>query len=284
MTTGATREKLMLVDRPRILLTVVCAFNGSTVTLKSFKQQLEKTLLRTDNPLHIKTAHTYFYTATTYELFTPIEGQKGVYRISETGSLLCQLAHDSNRYADYQKALQSILLSNRKKGPLFREFLDFVKNTALEKEIFKEFQPPTGKTLIAWGLEAGLICKKGDAIAPIRLRTCPPTLEEFWSELLIVFKRMQRTQTMGIKRLAVRVDELRLRVLSALNLQENLDFERYLEQLMRSKYRDSVDLYGGPSHVLADPNKVLNYNSKVYAYISVKETANVDREETCRSK
>lgn len=229
------------------------------------------------NPIHIKTAHTYFYTATTYGLLAPVEGQKGVYRISETGRLLCDHLTDPSKNEEFKKVLRSLLLSNPKKGQLFKEFLEFVKDSAIEKEIYREFKPPTGKTLIAWAFEAGLITKKGRAVAPIKVGKAHPSEGEFWKEMLSVYEKMHRTDTMGMKRLVVRIDEFRLRVTCALNLESNSDFDNYLSRLMKTYFRDFINLYGAPSHMLQDPNKVFNYRGKIYAYISLKGFDDVER-------
>lgn len=268
----------MLVDRPRLLFEVLCTLRFSTVTLTSFKQQLEKSMKRIE-PIHIKTAHTYFYTATTYGLLVPVGGQKGAYLISETGNLICNLLKDSSKQEEFEKSLSSLLLSNPKKGPLFKKFLEFIKDTALEKDVFKKFQPPTGKTLIAWSLEANLINKKGDVLAPIKKCESQPSEEEFWKEMLSVYKRILKTESKGMKRLAVRIDEFRLRVICALNLQSISGFDLYLSKLMETDYRDLINLYGAPSHLLQDPNKVFNYRGKVYAYISLREIGDVERKQ-----
>lgn len=267
------RETLMLVGHPRILLSTLCYFKESIATLSSFKQHLEKSMKRT-KPIHIKTAHTYFYTATTYKLLLPVEGQKGVYRVSETGKYICGLLDDPSKKEEYRKALRSILLSNPRKGHLFQEFLDFVKNTATEKEIYKRFQTPTGKTLIAWRLEAGLVLKHGKFVAPLKPSKKSPTEKRFWEEMLSVYEKMQQTSMLRIKRLLVGIDELRLRVSCSLNFEETSEFDRYLKKLLETDLKRRITLYGAPSHMLADTEKTFLHNGKIYAYISLKKDEN----------
>ena len=265
--------RLMLVDNPKILFKTLCLMKSDSITLNDFKTTLEVSLKR-KKPIHIKTAHTYFYTATTYDLLIKTKNTKTkpTYRLSSTGLYICKLLNNPNKIVEYKEAIKSIILTNKKKGPLFNTFLNFLKNPKRITDIYEEFEEPTGKTLIAWCLEIGIVVKHGNLIGLAREEPySEPTLDEFWLILKDNYKLMQKTPIFGIKRIYIDLAELRLRVLCELGISDPLYFDKALKELLSSKYQQNITLDGAPPIAYDNDRYSFIFNNKKFLYISMRD-------------
>lgn len=269
---GKRAHTLMLVDNLDLFFRILCQFARQPVSLSIFKKKMEEDL---GHVIYVKTAHTYFYTATTYKMLIPASGDtgRGFYVLSETGRYLCSIRKKPERQAEYRQALESLLLMNPAKGRFFSRFLRFVKEPVTEQDVYKKFGEPTGKTLIAWTKEAGLVRRgRGLVVLAGRQPRKKPTINEFWDELLTTYKRLQMTPVAGARRFFVPISDLRDRVSLGLGLDKPGEFNQYLHEVLASERESSIGLYGAPPHILEELRKskgTFKYRGKNYVYISV---------------
>ena len=233
--------------------------------------------MKRTKPIHIKTAHTYFYTARIYGLLVKANKNKKnwLYRTSSTCNYLCGVYNDENNIEEYQRALKSLLLNNDEKGELYSDFLNFVKRPKKISEIYNKYKTLTGKTLIAWCLEANLIRKKSNIVSYKHEQDIkPPSLEKFWKSLVTSYIDMQDTGMFGVKKIYADLAELKLRISCELGIDEDEDFDRYLKNIIQSKYGTIITLDGGPP-LLYKEQYHFRYKDKNYLYLSIKHPKDV---------
>ena len=260
----------MLVDNPKILFKTLCSINQDFITLSNFKKKLENELGR-EKPIHIKTAHTYFYTATIYGLLIKLEEikTKPTYRLSATAIYICNMLNLKKQY-EYKEAVKTLILTNKKKGELFNQFLNYVSSPKIINDIYNKFEEPTGKTLIAWCLEAGLIVKHDNFIGLARKEPEDmPSIDEFWSALKKIYTLMQKTAFFGVKRIFIDLEEIRLRVLCDLGVSDPNYFDFALNNLLESEFNNYVTLDGAPSLAYDNEKYSFSYKGKNFLYISL---------------
>lgn len=265
----AGKNVLLLISDPKDLFKALTELKNQEITLKLFKEKMEEILKKKISKKH---AESYFYSATIFGFLLP-QSQKGKYRLSATGHLLCSLYNDPTKKAEYQRILSTVLLTNRRKGELFKRFLDFVKDPKSVDEIYNKFGKVTGKSLIIWTIEAGLVFKCKNFIGKARLENFAlPDLDEFWKELKMAYNQMQKTPIFGVKKIFVDIGELRLRVSCKFNFPDLKEFDKYLQALLDTKYGKFIFLHGAPSHILERrENDIFEYKNKSYLYLSIKE-------------
>lgn len=257
----------MLVEDPRDTLKGLCTFADSEVDLASFKLSYEKMIGRGDRPIHIKHAHTHFYTLTLFKLLVP-ETHKGKYRLSLVAKNLCTLLASPNRKDEYQKILSEVLLINESKGKLFEDFLQFVTEKKSKKDIDQRFKPIPARTLIAWSKEAGLIQEYQNFFQAIPRKKTKPTQAQFKDVLIKIYTETQTTEVFGIKRIYVPIGGLRFNVCVELGLKKE-EFDDELKYLLSTEYGTRITLHGAPTNVYEE-EETFNYSGKLYIYLSIK--------------
>jgi hypothetical protein len=251
------KKRLMLVDNPRLLFKTLQIF-------KEFEKNIGK-------EVHIKTAHTYFYTSSIYKIIIKSNKNlpKPAYRLSSIGVYIIDIYNDENKKIEYSNTLKNLLLNNKIKGELFRDFLMYVEKPKKIKEIYEKYLEPTGKTLIAWCLEANLIRRKKYIVGLIKNDiNSNISIDKFWTVLKDIYTDMQMTDFLLIKKIYVDLDEVKLRVTCELGISDGL-FDEFLQKLMASEYSKFITLDGGPSSVYKD-QYTFKYKGKNYLYLSMR--------------
>ena len=257
----------MLVDNPELLFQIICSAGDEPLSLPRFKRAMESVL---GHKIHLKTAHTYFYTATTFELLTPVTERfgRGAYIVSDIAIELCSLKVTD--LEQFRRKLKSLLLSNTRKGELFRRFMEFVREPASDSEIYREFEEPTGKTLIALSQQVGLIRKDGNLVVGVTEQSkAQVTEEQFWDELHHTYSRLRNTGLFHAKRYFIPISELRARVSIKLDLEKPREFDAFLGRILESERGRTVSLYGAPPHIMEKPEETFNYRGRDYVYLSI---------------
>jgi len=209
------KQVLLLIDDVKILLKTLNVLKNRELDLALFKEELEKILRKRVSK---KYAEGYFYSATVFKLLTPLS-KRGTYQLSAIGTLLCSLFDDETKQLEYQKMLSTLLLTNERKGALFRRFLNFIDPPKKVDDIYKKFGEVTGKSLIIWSVEAGLAIRHDPFVGMVKQEviSSQPSLIDFWNELKSAYEQMQATEVFGMKRIFVDIGELRLFVSCKLN-------------------------------------------------------------------
>jgi hypothetical protein len=263
------KKVLLLIGNIKTLFKVLDSFENPSIDFSLFKAKLEETV---NKKVSRKYAEGYFYSATVFGLLVS-EGSRGNYRLSATAELLCSLYDNSQKESEYRMILSNLILANKRKGDLFRQFLGFVEFPRTEAEICKKFGEVTGKSLAAWSIESGLVTEAFGLIGKSKLGPQPkqPTLEEFNAELRSAYLQMQATGIFGMKRIFVPIQELRTRVSCKMGLPTLQTFDEFLGMLLDSELGVDISLQGGPSHALEEKGKDLfNYKSRLYLYLSIR--------------
>lgn len=262
-------EGLMLVEDPRETLRTLCKFNRRIVDWVSYKREYEKLVGRKHKPISKQHADTHFYMLTLFRLFLPLEsGEKGQYKLSPTALALCKFMGSNE--GKYKQILAGILLNNKKKGALFRNFLDFVGVSRTIEKIEKKFKSMPSRTLKKWCKEAGLI----EISDSKRLIWALPqgkrhySIKEFRKKLVQAYNEMMDTGIFGVRRIYVKISELRVDVCYKFNLSFE-EFDGYLKNLLSSPMGKKIRFYGAPTGVF-ESDETFAYNGKSYVYMSIK--------------
>jgi hypothetical protein len=264
------KRVLLLVDDIKILFKTLNALRDKEIIFAIFKDELEKVL---GKKVSKKYAEGYFYSATVFKLLTPLS-QKGTYKLSAPGTLLCSIFDDETKKLEYQKMLSILLLTNERKGELFKRFLNFVDSPKKVDDIYKQFGEVTGKSLIIWSIEAGLVIKHGPFVGKIKQEVISSklSLTDFWNELKSAYEQMQATEVFGMKRIFVDIGELRLFLSCKLNFHDIEQFDEYLRELLeKTDYGKYVFLHGAPPHILEERKDSFRYKNRVYLYLSIED-------------
>lgn len=259
---------LMLVEDPQDTLKALCSFVESEVDWKSFKLSYEKVKGK-EKPITKGHADTHFYTLTIFKFIIPSEIRKNAYQLSLITKKLCALLHDPSKKEEYQKILSELLLTNKSKGKLFEDFLQFVNERKSRKEVNQRFKPIPARTLIAWSKEAGLIQEYQEYVQAIPIKKMTPTHDQFRHALIETYKEMQTSEVFGIERIFVPIGELRFNVCVKLSL-KSTDFDEELKYLLATEYGNKITLHGAPTDVFENVGETFNYMNKLFVYISMK--------------
>ena len=255
----------MLVEDPQKSINALCPFLDREITLRLYKREYEKVIGRQSRPIHIKHAHTHFYTLSIYRIIEP-SSRQGTYRVSTTGKRLCTLLK-ANELPEYRKLLAKVILANESKSALFQEFLAFVADSKTFKQVYEQFGNITGRTLIAWTCEADLALKDNTRVRAIPKDRPRPGLDKFWNIVKAAYHKFEISETLGITRLFMPISELRFTAGVDLGLTPD-EFDKLLRDILDSSRGDKISLYGATSEVYARFSPLV-YNEKAYAYISI---------------
>ncbi len=259
---------LMLVEDLEDTLKTLCRLEDSVITWDSFKAEYERIKNREKEPVDEKTVDTHFYTLGVFDLVSPIQSVSAQYKITAIGKDICA-SLQSAATEELKTKLRSVILTNPDKGNLFNDFLNFVIKPTPRAVIYRRFREIPARTLIAWSQYVGLVEVEGNMIWRLHLpKQKLPSDNEFLETLIHTYNKMQKTETPGIKRVFVDINEIRRNVcyhLSGLSVSE---FDEYLRRILDSPKGKSIRLYGAPTSVFEEKRN-FPYKSRVYAYLSV---------------
>ena len=268
MSSNTSKNRLMLVDNPKLLFKTLKTFANKLFIIDDFHKELEKNI---GKKIHIKTTHTYFYSSSIYKIIikTGRTEIKPLYRLSNIGLHIISIYDDIIKIEEYQNTIKTLIIYNKIKGELFNDFLKYIELPKSEEEIYKKYKAPTGKTLIAWCLEANIIIKIKHVIGLNKKRNNKvTTLNEFWPSLKNIYEDMQKTDFLELKKIYVDIDEIKLRIMCDLDINDE-QFDNLLENLLNSEFAKYITLDGGPPLVYKGQYE-FRYKGKNYLYLSLR--------------
>jgi len=159
-------------------------------------------------------------------------------------------------------------LSNRDKGPLFSEFIEYTSKPTKIADIESEFGKVPSKTLIAFCLEAGLMVKYGDLVRSIEVKSTVK-ISEFYSSLAKKYDDLQKNPNRNVPMIYVPIDLMRDLVSLELGLEFPDLFDELLRKTIDSPLGKTIYLHGAPPQVESE-FVGFRYKDRRYAYISIR--------------
>ncbi len=260
--TRRSRTGLMLVDNPKRLFKSICILKDKIFSEDKYQKTLGS--LTKKGHVHEKTSHTYFYTATIFTLIEKTSQKSHTYKATSKCKEICNVI-DSDKET-YRRYLKGLLLSNKDKGSLFNDFLNYTLNPKKVSNIQNKFGKVPTKTLIAFCLEAGLIVKYGKQVKSIKKRT-NITINNFYDSLIKVYKNFQKES--HVSYIYVPIDKIRDMVSLDLGLESHKDFDDFLQKTIISQFGTNIYLHGAPPQEERHYSG-FKYNNKRYAFLSVR--------------
>jgi hypothetical protein len=260
---------LMLVEDPDDTLKVLCYFGDSDITKEAFTLEYEKIKGRF-KPIHKKHSDTHFYSLTTFKFL--IKSSEGIYFSSLISKELCNLRNDPNKKVEYQTIISRMLLNNKKKGRLFKKFLNFIREKKTQKEInqyFGEKKEFTVRALIAWSKYAGLVVESEGYYQSIPEKATHVSEDDFKNNLIAIYDSLQDPNYIGVKRIAVPIGEIRFNMGVKLGLTES-EFDERLRSLLDKDNSHFIRLHGATSEAF-EKEPFFQYKNKLYIYLSMKD-------------
>jgi hypothetical protein len=258
----------MLVEDLEDTLKTLCRLEDSIITWGSFKAEYERIKKREKEPVDEKTVDTHFYTLGVFNLISPIPSVSAQYKITTIGKDICSSLQRAAT-EEVKSKLRSVILTNPDKGDLFNDFLDFVTKPTPRAAVYRRFREIPARTLVAWSQYVGLVEVEGNMIWKLHLpKQKLPSDDEFLETLIRTYNEMQKTETPGIKRVFVDINEVRRNVCYKLNGLSVSEFDDYLREILDSPKGKIIRLYGAPTSVFEEKRN-FPYKSRVYAYLSV---------------
>lgn len=258
---------IMTNEDPDETIQTLCKLENNSISWESYKKSYEKFF---NNEQKISKQHNdaHFYLVRQLGLIERKNNSE--YRLSPTGELFCEILQKTNHEKKFQKTLASLLLTNDEKGELFREFIDYVKNSKKDDDLKKKFVGETHRTLKSWSKRANLVTIHDDycAAEPIHdVEDC--TVNKFFKTLFNTYEKIQRRNVFEPKREYIPIREIKRRVSCELGFKELTQFDNWLtETLNHKKYRLFVRLHGAPSHAY-EKMETFRYKGKSYPLLSV---------------
>ncbi len=263
-----SKKGLMLVDNPKKLFRSLCMLKDQEFDKDTYLPALAG--LTRKGSIHEKTRDTYFYSATIFNLIKKVDGKPHIYRATPLLKKICQVYEDPLKKEKYERYLKGLLLSNKDKGFLFKDFLDYTLKPKEIKEIREKFGRFPSKTLIAFCLEAGLIVKYRDSVKSVEHKT-EITLREFYESLVEIYNDLSISSERNLKIIYVPIDLIRDMVCLDLGLSSREQFDSLLAEVLETEMGVSIYLHGAAPQV-EDEFTGIRIKKKRYAYISIRLT------------
>lgn len=260
----------MFVEDPIDTIRALCEHHNDVITNESYIETY--TRIKNLKKVGETKAETHLGTLRIYGLVEQIPSMPdGNNQITIKGKTLCELLQNGNDIMTnkkFQNALANLLLTNSYKGNLFKEFIEFIKNGKLKKEIKSKYKWRTGLTLIAWSVAAGLAKQDDEYVIKIPYKINKElSLEKIWKEVRKAYDEI-RIFGSDKKRLFVDFSDLRYRAAGNLHLVNYKEFDKLFLQLMQSKYKKYINLHGAPTGEY-DEMKNFLYKGRLYPYLSI---------------
>lgn len=262
---------LMLVRDPKECVQALCELTDE-ITLENYKEKYEE-IKQLIKPIHIKNAHTHFYSLSIFGLIEPdAKAQKGVFNKTKEGKQIC--SHLKNGDISKAKEIFRYLLKNNfKKGKLFRDFENYmkIKNETSYKDIEFRYKEITAASLREWTAYAGITAydKKAKRIWYVnndKLIKIP--LKKFIDQLISHYKKLQESEILGMDSIFVDINKIRTEMSLEFNI-SNEYWNKLMVDALNSKFGKKIRLYGSiPSEFEGKEN--FNYNNTHYALIRIK--------------
>lgn len=263
--------RLMLVRDPKECVQALCELTEE-ITLKNYKEKYEE-IKKVVKPIHIKNAHTHFYSLTNFGLVEPdTKASKGVYKMSQEGIKICNYLKNNN-LSKAQKMFQYILKNNFKKGTLFQDFENYlkIKNETTFEDIEERYREITAASLREWTAYAGITGydKKAKKIWYIKYEDkIVIPFKDFKKSLISYYAKLQESEIMGMDSVFVDINKIRTEMCLDSNI-SNEYWNRLMVKTLDSKLGEKIRLYGTvPSKFEGKEN--FNYNNTHYALIRIK--------------
>ena len=257
---------IMTNEDPGNTIKTLCKLKNQPINWESYKKMYEQ-LFNKNEKISSQHNDAHFYLVRQLGL---IKKSNNVYRLSSTGKTLCNILSEPHCEIKLQSALASLLLTNKEKGGLFEEFLNFVRIPKTNDDLQKKFVGETYRTLKAWCLSADLIINHGKYyVAKPNRDSKKCTIEKFFERLLETYNIIQQGNSFEPKQEYVSVEEIKSRVSCELGFREPDQFDEWLTNVLEDKrYRVSVRLHGAPTHAY-ETMETFSYKGKSYVLLSI---------------
>lgn len=264
--------RLMLVRDPEHCIQALCELEDQ-INLETYKEKYEETR-HLVKPIHIKNAHTHFYSLTIFGLIQQsLIAPLGNYEKTKEGTRICKLLK-KKRHSEVKKIMRYLLKNNFKKGKLFRDFENFVK--AKKKVTFKEvderYDEITAASLREWSAYANIINydKKLQKIWNVEYeKKVQIPLKKFKEKLIRYYDKFQESEILGLESVFVYINKIRTEMCLEFNCSNDY-WNELMTKLLDSKFGEKIRLYGSiPSEFEGKEN--FNYNGTLYALIRIKD-------------
>lgn len=263
--------RLMLVRDPKECVQALCELTGE-ITLKNYKEKYEE-IKKLVKPIHIKNAHTHFYSLTNFGLVEPdTKASKGVYKMSQEGIQICNYLKNNN-LSKAEKMFQYILKNNFKKGALFRDFENYlkIKNETTFEDIEERYREITAASLREWATYAGMTGydKKAKKIWFVKHEDKNKiSIKEFRELLISHYSELQQSEINGVDSVFVDINKIRTEMCLEFNISNDY-WNSLMVEILDSKFGEKIRLYGSiPSEFIGREN--FSYNNTNYALIRIK--------------
>ncbi len=254
---------------PEDTLRAMCYFSNAEFDKTKFIKKYEENKGR-KKPLHEKNADIHFYSLRIFKLISKISNLNNNYKSTPIAEELCIFMKNGTSNEKFQKLLTKVLLTNEDKGELFSNFLFYTSEKKSEKAIFEKFRIRPAKTMIAWCKLAGLIIQEGDFIHSIAPDKKDVTLNKFKKTLQKYYSELEKTETYGINRIFVPIDEIRYNVCIKLNIRKE-KFDEMLKELTLTDYGEKIHFHGATTSAYEKRSKeVFKDGNKKYLLLSLR--------------
>jgi len=265
--------QLMLVRDPKDTVLTLCELEGSFI-LEDYVKEYEK-LKQLDKSIHIKNAHTHFYSLSLFGFIEKSESKaKGVYKKTDAAKKICNHFKSEN-ISKAKREIKYLLLNNFKKGTLFQDFQEFVeilKETDFDTIKNRYVQWRTSSSLIEWCVLAGIIevDRKQQKIWYLEEDEGKKLkLSEFWEVFKNHFNQMKSEAVFGVEIFYVDISKIRTQMCLELEW-SNRNWNKMMQKILNSKYGKKIKLYGS-THSEFESKENLEHKGVLYAYIGLDE-------------
>ena len=261
--------RLMLVRDPKECVQALCELTGE-ITLENYKEKYEK-IKKLIKPIHIKNAHTHFYSLRIFGLIELLPNAKGIYQMTKAGSQIREYLKNNN-ITKVRTVFQYLLKNNFKNGKLFSNFEMYMKNKneTTYKDIEDRYEEITAASLREWTTYAGIIeyDKKEQKLWYVGSKMKKISLTKFKTRLIFHYKQLQKSEIQGSASIFVDINKIRTEMCLEVNI-SNAYWDELMIKILNSEFNEKIRLYGSISSEFEDREN-FRYNNTNYALLRLK--------------
>lgn len=272
MDTNPPNIQLMLVRDPKETVQAMCTLK-ETFQLNDFICSYEK-IKKLDKSIHIKNAHTHFYSLRLFGFIESVEGKpKGVYQKSETGVEICKLLPLQEKKA--AQKIRYLLLHNFEKGHLFQDFTEFAKTKKEFTIDDMKHRYTTWRTLpslIEWSVFGKIIDidrnqKRMWYLGDDEGKDIP--IKKFSDHFFDIFYQMKSETAFGVEIYYVDISKIRTKMCLEFNW-SNEKWDKHMTKLLQSTKGKQIRLYGSTPSTF-ETKQTFAFDGTLYAYIGIND-------------
>ncbi len=260
---GTSEESLFRVDRPREAVRAFCASEEGGFYWQKIKANYETEI---KGKITDDTARNILYFLAQFG-FCAKQGDRPAYLSTAAGTRVCQALKSGSEF-EYRRAIAEVLLAQNLKSKLFTRFREFLGESRRKDEITEAFER-TGSTLLAWGLESGLILEADGRYYAVRKRF--ENVEEFWIAVNEAYERKSKSGS-RTRSMFVRISEVYFSIQPGLDKSDpHYDFKKWMAALLKdSRFSRQVELSGAPESYVEEQDLMpIEHNKRRYYYLAI---------------